>query len=119
MNALAAALSAIAAAVLLGIALGFQNGALTPEGALLSLGGGLLVGALVWWRGRREPKLPRPGGWAIAALVLFAIFSLRAFLWLIFREGDELRVLSPNNQGDIALHITFIRYLANGAPFAR
>ena len=117
MNSLAAALYATAAAVLLGIALGFQNGALTPEGALLSLGGGLLVGVIAWWRGRREPKLPRLGEWAISALVLFAIFSLRAFLWLIFREGDELRVLSPNNQGDIALHITFIRYLANGAPF--
>ena len=46
-----------------------------------------------------------------------SIFSFRAFLWLIFRDGDELRVLSPNNLGDMSLHLTFIRYFANGAPF--
>ncbi|MEO6787781.1 MAG: hypothetical protein ABI318_16775, partial [Chthoniobacteraceae bacterium] len=116
MNFLAAALYAVASAVLIAIALGFQNGALTPAGALIALGGGFLIGVLGWWLGRREPKLPRVGGWAIAALVLFTIFSLRAFLWLVFREGDELRILSPNNQGDLPLHITFIRYFANGAP---
>jgi hypothetical protein len=49
--------------------------------------------------------------------VLFALFTCRAFLWLIFREGDDLRVLSPNNLGDMSLHLTFIQYLANGAPF--
>jgi len=117
MNFLAATLYAVATSVLIGILLGFQKGSLTPAVALLALSGGFITGAIGWWRGRGMPKLPRPGGWAIAALVLFALFSLRAFLWLIFREGDELRVLSPNNLGDMSLHLTFIRYLANGAPF--
>ena len=117
MNFLAAALYAVASSVLIGIVLGFQNGALTPVVALLALSGGLVIGAIGWWRGRSASRLPRPGGWAVASLVFFAIFACRAFLWLIFRDGDELRVLSPNNLGDMSLHITFIRYLANGAPF--
>ena len=117
MNLIAAALYAVAGSVLIGIALGFQNGGLTPQAAIIALSAGLVIGAFGWWRGRREPRPPRPGGWAIAALVLFAIFACRAFLWLIFRDGDELRVLSPNNLGDMSLHLTFIRYLANGAPF--
>ena len=117
MNFLAATLYAVATSVLLGVVLGFQNGALTPMAAVLALSGGVVIGVIGWWRGRSAPKLPRPGGWAMAALVLFALFSLRAFLWLLFREGDELRVLSPNNLGDMSLHLTFIRYLANGAPF--
>ena len=117
MNFLAAALYAVASSVLIGIVLGFQNGALTPVVALLALSGGLVIGAIGWWRERSAPRLPRPGGWAVASLVFFTIFACRAFLWLIFRDGDELRVLSPNNLGDMSLHITFIRYLANGAPF--
>ena len=88
MNFLAATLCAVASSVLLAMVLGFQNGALTPAAALLALSGGFVIGAIAWWRGRSTPSLPRPGGWAIAALVLFALFSLRAFLWLIVREGD-------------------------------
>ncbi len=117
MNFVAAMLHAVAGAVLAGIVLGFQRGALTPASALISLCVGACVGALSWWRGRRAEKLPRPGAWTICTLVLFALFSLRAFLWLVFRDGDDLLVLSPNNLGDASLHITFIRYLANGAPF--
>jgi hypothetical protein len=117
MNFLAAALCSVASSVLIGILLGFLNGALTPAAALLALGGGGLIGAFTWWRGRGAAKLPRLRGWAVFALVLFSIFSFRAFLWLIFRIGDELRVLSPNNIGDMPLHLTFIRYLVNGAPF--
>jgi hypothetical protein len=117
MNLLAAMLHAVAGSVLIGIALAFCNGALTPAAAVIALSGGFLIGTIGWWCGRGKTKLPRPGVWAVFSLVLFSIFSLRAFLWLIFREGDDLRVLSPNNLGDMPLHITFIRYLANGAPF--
>ena len=117
MNNIAALLYAVAASVLFGIALGFQHGALNPAVAMLSLGGGAIVGMVGWWRGKDAPALPRPRGWAWVPIVIFTLFSLRAFLWLIFREGDELRVLSPNNLGDVSLHITFIRYFANGAPF--
>ncbi len=117
MNFLAAALYAVASSVLIALGLAFYDGGLTPTAALIALSGGFVVGVLGWWRGRRAQKLPRPGAWAIAALVFFALVSLRAFLWLIFREGDDLCVLSPNNLGDMSLHLTFIHYLANGAPF--
>jgi len=117
MNFLAAALYAVASSVLIAIALGFQNHGLAASSAWIALSGGLVTGAFGWWRGRGALRLPPLGGWAIAALVLFSIFSFRAFLWLIFRDADELRVLSPNNLGDMSLHLTFIRYFANGTPF--
>jgi hypothetical protein len=49
--------------------------------------------------------------------IVFTIVSLRAFLWLIYSVGDQWRVLSPYNLGDISLHIQFIRYLAGGVDF--
>ena len=42
---------------------------------------------------------------------------LRAFCWLVFYDGDSISVLSPNNLGDLPLHLTYIRYLARGARF--
>src|SRR5437879_894942 len=50
--------------------------------------------------------------WAMAAC--FAAFALRCFCWLVYIDGEELRIQSPNNLGDLALHITHIRYFANG-----
>ena len=47
----------------------------------------------------------------------FVLFSLRAFCWLVFFDSDKIEVLSPNNLGDLALHVTYIRNLANGIPF--
>jgi hypothetical protein len=51
-----------------------------------------------------------PIGWIM--IVLYALASLRAFLWLIYPLGDSWLILSPNNLGDIALHLSFIRWLA-------
>ena len=42
-------------------------------------------------------------------------FGLRAFCWLVFVNGDSIYVLSPNNLGDLPLHLTYIRYFAKGA----
>ena len=50
-------------------------------------------------------------------MILFALFALRAFLWLVFFDGDDIKVLSPNNLGDLSLHLTYIREVANGVPF--
>ena len=52
--------------------------------------------------------------WAMAAC--FAAFALRCFCWLLYIDGEEFRIQSPNNLGDLALHITHIRYFANGVP---
>lgn len=44
----------------------------------------------------------------------FALFALRSFCWLLFRDGEQLKIQSPNNLGDLALHITYIQNFANG-----
>jgi hypothetical protein len=51
------------------------------------------------------------------ALLAFVLFALRSFLWLVFEAGDGLWVFSPNNLGDFALHLTYVRQLAGGAAF--
>jgi len=50
--------------------------------------------------------------WVLAAC--FAIFAARAFCWLLYIDGDQLKIQSPNNLGDLALHITYIRNFASG-----
>lgn len=62
-------------------------------------------------------KIKELSFWSSFMLIFFALFSLRAFLWVFFKVGDSLKVLSPNNLGDISLHINYINYFANGATF--
>jgi hypothetical protein len=50
-------------------------------------------------------------------LAFFALVSARAFLWLIYTDAGELKVLSPNNLGDMALHLNLIHRWANGGTF--
>src|SRR5437870_13265989 len=50
--------------------------------------------------------------WVMAAC--FAIFAVRSFCWLLYIDGDQLKIQSPNNLGDLALHITYIRNFASG-----
>jgi hypothetical protein len=52
--------------------------------------------------------------WAVA--VCFAIFAVRSFCWLLYFDGSDLRIQSPNNLGDLSLHITLIKTFANGVP---
>ena len=52
--------------------------------------------------------------WIMAGV--FTIFAVRSFCWLLYIEGDELKIQSPNNLGDLALHITYIKDFANGTP---
>lgn len=52
--------------------------------------------------------------WLVAAC--FAFFAFRSFCWLIFIDGNQLRVQSPNNLGDLALHIAYIKNFASGVP---
>jgi hypothetical protein len=50
--------------------------------------------------------------WLIAGC--FAFFAFRAFCWLLFLDGNDLKVQSANNLGDLALHLTYIKNFANG-----
>src|SRR5213080_3857682 len=50
--------------------------------------------------------------WVMAAC--FAVFAVRSFCWLLYIDSNELKIQSPNNLGDLALHITLIKNFANG-----
>ena len=52
--------------------------------------------------------------WLLAAF--FAFFAARSFCWLIYWDGNEVKVQSPNNLGDLSLHLTYIRHFASGVP---
>lgn len=61
---------------------------------------------------------PKLKSWPMAIMVgVFTLAAMRAFFWLIYREGDSWMILSPYNLGDLALHISLIRYLASGVAF--
>src|SRR4051812_16106293 len=105
MKFVAAILYAVSAAVLLGVGLGFGHG-LTVGTAWLALAGGAAVAVFALWNERARPLArPRLDVWDGAVLTVFALFALRAFLWLVFRDEDTIKVLSPNNLGDLSLHI--------------
>ena len=52
--------------------------------------------------------------WVVAGI--FALFAVRSFCWLLYNDGGQLMIQSPNNLGDLSLHITYIRDFANGSP---
>ena len=62
-----------------------------------------------------EKGLPSYRGiwlWLVAAV--FTLFAVRSFCWLIYYDGNDIRIQSPNNLGDLGLHITYIKTFANG-----
>jgi hypothetical protein len=50
--------------------------------------------------------------WILAGF--FTIFAVRSFCWLLFVDGSELKIQSPVNLGDLGLHLTHIKFFANG-----
>jgi hypothetical protein len=50
--------------------------------------------------------------WILGAC--FAIFAVRSFCWLVYVDGTELKIQSPVNLGDLGLHLTHIKFFANG-----
>ena len=109
-------LAGVAVSVVCAIGLGFVFQGLSAPLAVAALGTGGLAGMLTAWRTRRGAALPMTA-WDVLMLTVFALASLRAFLWLIYATGGEWRILSPYNLGDISLHMQFIRYFASGVAF--
>src|SRR6516162_2105792 len=52
--------------------------------------------------------------WCWAVAVCFAAFAVRSFCWLLYIDSSELKIQSPNNLGDLSLHLTLIKNFANG-----
>jgi hypothetical protein len=69
------------------------------------------LGAAIWSAVMRYRRV-----WFWAVAVCFAIFAVRSFCWLLYIDGSDLKIQSPNNLGDLSLHITLIRNFANGVP---
>src|SRR5436189_3776857 len=51
--------------------------------------------------------------WLWAVAVCFAVFAVRSFCWLLYIDSSELKIQSPNNLGDLSLHLTLIKNFAN------
>ena len=118
MNFVAAILYAASTSALLAVVLGLLGGGLNSASAGMSLSAGLLVASATFWKGRTQRATTTPpSAWEWVAIVSFALVALRIFLWVVFVQGDEIMVLSPNNLGDLSLHLTYIHFIANGAPF--
>ena len=52
--------------------------------------------------------------WIWAVGFVFALFALRSFCWLLYFDEEAMRIQSPHNLGDLGLHVTYIKYFANG-----
>ena len=117
MRTVVAGLVAFCVSVLCALLVGFGAG-VTPQLAPICLGLGALSGLGTWIALRDLPKTEPVRGWvAWGVTVAFALFALRAFCWVIFQKGNDIAFLASNNLGDLSLHLTYIRYLANGVPF--
>lgn len=116
MKTLTAGVTFLALTVVCATLAGIALGGLTTISALpcIILG---CTGAIFAARNVPKPTKCKLGVWDWVMAIVFTLVSLRAFLWILYPAGDEWLVLSPNNLGDLSLHITFIRYMASGVPF--
>ena len=97
--------------------LGLSNQGLSATSGVTALLIGSLVGIMATISSRKYYERPTFNFWDIAALSIWSLASLRAFLWLIFQASGQLKIISPYNLGDLSLHIHIIQYLASGTPF--
>jgi hypothetical protein len=117
MKPLAACLGFLFSSVLAALLLGMVGSGLHLSSILASFAIGTVTAFFAWRGTMNLPATQSPRLWDGIMLTIFALVSLRAFLWLVYCRGDEICVLSPNNLGDMSLHLDFIRYLAGGVPF--
>jgi hypothetical protein len=128
MKWLSAGLTFVNLSVVCGLLLGMVGHGLNTLSAALALLCGVAF-AVAAWLGTSDrakssdpetnpSKVPGRYGkiwfWLIAAC--FALFAFRSFCWLLYIDGGDLKIQSPNNLGDLSLHITLIRTFANGVP---
>src|SRR5438105_11050662 len=141
MKWLSAGLTFVNLSVVCGLLLGMANHGLNPLSASLALVCGVAF-AIAAWLGTSDPdkqnlseaklskraqrrlkdKTPEsaPSPWCYGKIwfwlvaAFFALFAVRSFCWLLYIDGGEWKIQSPNNLGDLSLYITLIRNVANG-----
>ncbi len=122
MKWLAGGLTFVNAATICGLLLGIVAGGLSTSIALIAIALSVVLAAVAYAR-TGDTHSPPPGEpaqgryrnlmtWILAAI--FAIFALRSFIWLLYVDGTELKIQSPVNLGDLGLHLTHIKFFANG-----
>jgi hypothetical protein len=125
MKGLAAGLIFMCAATVCGVFIGLAGAGLRPVGAAFSLCVGLLFAFAAWLATNDPPTATESPPvafsrssriWLWLVVSIFALFALRSFCWLFYIEGAEWKIQSPNNLGDLALHITYIKTFANAVP---
>ena len=113
-------------ATVCGLLLGIIAGGLGPVTATLAIILGLAFAVLAYLQtidsrsAEVEPdKATSPFSkyrnvWTWIVATIFAIFAFRSFIWLLYIDQSELKIQSPVNLGDLGLHLTHIRFFANG-----
>ncbi|HMJ05932.1 MAG TPA: hypothetical protein VK474_06715 [Chthoniobacterales bacterium] len=124
MKWLSGGLTLVNVATVAAVFLGMLAAGLGPWTAFVSILLGLIaaIAAFVGTRAEGDAAIaaePAPRSrslwfWIVAGC--FGFFAFRAFCWLIFLDGNDIKVQSVNNLGDLALHLTYIRNLASGVP---
>jgi hypothetical protein len=108
----AAILSGVAASVVTALPLARIGSGLHPWNSWVSLLLGLVVAGTVFAITPFSPAQRPVTFWEWLMVAIFACASARAFFWLIYPDGDVWKILSPNNLGDLSLHLSLIRWLA-------
>ena len=122
MKWLGAGLTCVNFATVSGLLLGMATGGLSRNvawGAIcLGIAAGLLALVTTSSPPRKRNRKARLTSIEICGfglrLPVSAIFAFRCFCWLVYVDGDELKIQSPHNLGDLALHLTYIKEFANG-----
>jgi hypothetical protein len=130
MKWLSAGLTFVNLSVVCGLLLGMVGHGLNALSASLALICGVAFAVAAWLGTSDSGKQRRPDSapstsqtgwryrkiwfWLVAAF--FALFAVRSFCWLLYIDGSDLKIQSPNNLGDLSLHITWIRNFASGVP---
>lgn len=107
----AAILSGVATTVVAAILLAFISSGIHGAVTWCALLSGLMMAA--WVFQKVPPAQSRHLSiWDWSMILVFTCASGRAFLWLFYADGDSWKVLSPNNLGDLSLHLAFIHELS-------
>ena len=130
MKWLAAGVTSVNVATVCALLMGTLSSGLGPYIAALSMLIALAVGGLAYFETREplaavtiadEPAATPPQRnfnrvWFYLLAFCFGFFAFRGFCWILFTDGNQVKVQSPNNLGDLALHITYIKTFASGVP---
>lgn len=109
----------IALSTCLGIVFGYSPLGLTPLSSLISLSGGFILAVIGVLLRRKRFLTPfeKVQITGVICALIFLAFVARVFLQLIWTEDGAIKVLSPNNLGDICLHLSHINFLASNPHF--